>query len=61
MTIQQTELLAILQSGPASARQLADQTGYAPSSVRRDIQVLRRYGILINDARDNNGLYRISA
>lgn len=61
MTIQQTELLRELQSGPASAATLAQRTGYAVSSVRRDIQAIRRSGVNVNDARDNNGLYRIGA
>jgi len=31
------------------------------ASVRRNIQELRRAGYNINDARDNNGLYRLVA
>ena len=59
MTLQQTALLNDLRFGPASAATLADRTGYAVSSVRRDIQAIRRAGHRIDDARDNNGLYRL--
>jgi predicted DNA-binding transcriptional regulator YafY len=60
LSIQQQEILHILQNGPATSFSLAAQTGYSPNSVRRDIQAIRRSGVNINDARDNNGLYRIA-
>lgn len=59
MSSRQTTILHQLQSGAASAQTLAAVV-YAPvASVRRDIQALRRLGWNINDARDNNGAYRL--
>lgn len=55
----QQDILTHLRSGAASSFTLANLTGYAVSSIRREIQVLRTLGHTINDARDNNGLYRL--
>ncbi len=59
MSRRQAVILGHLQSGPYSVYTLADILGAPDASVRRDIQALRRLGHNINDARDNNGLYRL--
>lgn len=61
MNARQTTILRTLQSGPATAYTLAGIIDAPTASVRRDIQVLRSMGHNINDARDNNGLYRLVA
>jgi biotin operon repressor len=59
MSSRQAAILHALQDGPATAWSLGLVTGAPHASVRRDIQVLRRLGHNINDARDDGGLYRI--
>jgi len=63
MNTRQQTILNALQTGPQSIRSLADSIApWVPfASVRRNIQELRRAGYNINDARDNNGLYRLVA
>lgn len=59
MSPRQEDILNLIRTGPISIHGLADRV-YAPGpSIRRDIQALRRLGHNINDARDNNGLYRL--
>lgn len=48
-----------LESGPISAYELATILDCPAASVRRTVQALRAEGFVINDARDNNGLYRL--
>lgn len=60
MSHRQATILRELQSGAASAYTLAGIVNAPDASVRRDIQALRRAGWNINDARDNNGLYRLA-
>lgn len=55
-----TVILDTLRSGPASAYTLATILNAPQASVRRTIQGLRDMGHNINDARDNNGLYRLA-
>lgn len=54
-------ILNQLQTGNATSSTLAYAIGdiVPTASVRRDIQALRRAGYIINDARDNNGAYRL--
>ena len=65
MTARQTVILNALKTGPISSVQLADavdavEGGFVPTaSIRRDIQAIRRAGFLVDDARDNDGLYRL--
>lgn len=54
-------ILTTLQNGPASAQTLATILNAPQASVRRAIALLRDMGHTINDARDNNGLYRLVA
>lgn len=53
------DILTVLKSGPITAYALALYLNAPQASVRRTIRTLRRHGHLINDARDNNGLYRL--
>lgn len=59
MSDRQRQILNILQTGATSVYGIADRLGAPTPSVRRDIRSLRLQGHLINDARDNNGLYRL--
>ncbi len=61
MSNRQSTILHTLQDGPVTAWGLGLVTGAPTASVRRDIQVLRKLGHNINDARDNDGRYRIVA
>ncbi len=62
MSNRQSVILNKLQSGSgsASAADLALWLNAPVASIRRDIQTLRRLGHNINDARDNDGLYRLA-
>lgn len=60
ISTRQSSILNILQTGPATVYTLGNSIGAPYASVRRDIQSLRRAGYNINDARDNNGLYRLA-
>lgn len=61
MSNRQSAILTLLQNGPSTGYSLADAINAPDASVRRDIQALRRAGYNINDARDNNGLYRLAS
>lgn len=53
-------ILSTLQSGPTSAQTLASLLDAPQASIRRDVIKLRNEGYRIDDARDNNGLYRLT-
>ncbi len=59
MSARQLAILSELQVGPISSFGLSLRVGAPTASVRRDIQSLRRLGHRIDDARDNNGQYRL--
>lgn len=58
MSNRKNEILDILKTGPASARTIGYTLNAPAASIRRTIQELR-HDFTINDARDNNGLYRL--
>lgn len=64
MSIESTRrdtILSTLRNGPASAQTLASILDAPQASVRRTVALLRDMGHTINDARDNNGMYRLVA
>ncbi len=53
-------ILSTLRNGPTSAAALATILQAPQASVRRAIGTLREEGHVIDDARDNNGQYRLN-
>lgn len=60
MSDRQRTILNLLQDGPITSYSLAARLNAPTASVRRDIRSLRQQGWNINDARDNDGLYRLA-
>lgn len=60
MSDRQRQILNTLQSGPASAQTLATNLNAPQASIRRDVIRLRQQGFRIDDARDYDGLYRLT-